>query len=1476
MKKTPKKDGRGHILKGHINLSTVYLYLKSGQYPPGLSDCDKRAVRKRAKSFSLTGEDLYFTEQWKKTNAEDDNAKQTVPRKVLISEEERRKTVLEAHIDPEGTHYGIEKTTNAVSSRYYWVGISHIVRDIIHNCPYCQASRSNVNLSITPSLSRLFGIKQDPEDGDNDGNTSMVSSTPMQLFQSDMEPATYFWEKVELQILGPYMCGRRWVYVAVCLDIFSLWPEVTTLADKSAPAITHFLLNLICRYGVMKSVILRENDSTKFSDVHIRSDLLSKVGIEIDLENFVVTETKEVWEDLENSIATFVSSQPDSWSQCLEVCLMPHRVSRPQRAEYTPAYLAHGREFHMPVDLSHQDANSYIEVNTTSKQKAETTATLMEVHSGYKDVLRNVNAHHRVSSLGVGTTPYVACIEPGHSFPVVKVASVTLTGDEVEKYKQKDARSLPRNTQVKTVSVTPSKPLEKGQKRLVVVSVMEKQLKKGEDVGTGAAGVKMEQDGSDIDDGALSTHDMDPDYASTPCLKRSRRQDKQTSLLQSDRVTRRSGRRTVLPSVAKAPVESQMVMDHPVDRVCSSGMHGLGFGMEDLDAYYSALEQYKVNGKYPDGFTIHQKRVLRKISQSYFLLDSVLYYLQGAKGKKKVVIKTATQRLALLRRAHISDTGSHVCRTKVIDRLDSWNTYWKGLTLDCEAFVRACPSCHHGKERTRSDHNTTVRRADGTTDEDDLDIELDVSGDTDDGLEESYDDLLEYLKKQKYPLSCSKNFKCNLRRKSKSFVLIDSVLHYVSRHSSEEQPRRVLISEEDRTQAIREAHSDQHYGRNKTYMVVRDKYYWKGMMEDITNFVKKCCQMEVRGHATEEELVRRRTHMTDRVNWFREKIASQDADLSGENVMQILMKTEHMETEEVDNVSVSEVAAVKTLVDVSQTHEVHKEMDSHGDRPSHTADAAQGAAGAGALMDRSCREATSQQSERDVPVDEARVEQGNYVIDVKVYSDEMDSERAGSHSVVVESVEPGKGVPQHIPSSQEATLVVDVQTPTNSIVSNSQGLDQSSSPSTSAIIREQGIPVTTSRPSPGRVDMVMVPYDQWNTPDLKMLSDRVRMSNPGERVSVEQIQDQEQSVILSKVNNATMSSGNAFAELVKATVGDLAQEDTVEKVLETASAVASIPDPSPTGDAQMEVDEEEEEEEEDDYAQEEDESDAEKEVKDVDAKSQVTSVPKKTPKFNCEICGKEVKGEVTFKMHMYKHTGIKPFTCEMCPKKFSNNKSLRIHLRKHTGDTPYLCNLCGKGFSRATSLRYHLRAHEEGGGVPVSCDECGRDFTTPSRLDKHKACKHPVEAPVFQCADCGKVFTAQRSLKRHMVSHQGIRQYQCEVCGRGFFRKEYLNSHLAQHPEAFDVHGGHKILKNRPKKKQVVVDLDPNTGLQVQSVVQVAGNQPAAQTSDSTAYVFPQESVQYEVECLTSESTLTEADLKAIHFLAQASIHGQF
>ena len=55
----------------------------------------------------------------------------------------------------------------------------------------------------------------------------------------------------------------------------------------------------------------------------------------------------------------------------------------------------------------------------------------------------------------------------------------------------------------------------------------------------------------------------------------------------------------------------------------------------------------------------------------------------------------------------------------------------------------------------------------------------------------------------------------------------------------------------------------------------------------------------------------------------------------------------------------------------------------------------------------------------------------------------------------------------------------------------------------------------------------------------------------------------------------------------------------------------------------------------------------------------------------------------------------------------------------------------------------------------------------------------------------------------------------------------------------------------------------------IQSIVQM----DPAPTPESTTYVLSQDAVEYEVECLTSES-LTEADLKAIQILTQASLQG--
>ena len=45
-----------------------------------------------------------------------------------------------------GSHLGTERTLNALSSRFYWVGMANSVRKIVKNCPVCLANRPAVSM----------------------------------------------------------------------------------------------------------------------------------------------------------------------------------------------------------------------------------------------------------------------------------------------------------------------------------------------------------------------------------------------------------------------------------------------------------------------------------------------------------------------------------------------------------------------------------------------------------------------------------------------------------------------------------------------------------------------------------------------------------------------------------------------------------------------------------------------------------------------------------------------------------------------------------------------------------------------------------------------------------------------------------------------------------------------------------------------------------------------------------------------------------------------------------------------------------------------------------------------------------------------------------------------------------------------------------------------------------------------------------
>ena len=91
---------KGHE-KAQTDLNWIHLYLKNGSYPPGLTAIEKRIVRKRAEQFCFMNEELYFLGTVKSKEIGQ------VPRKVLLTNEERWNVVEKAHTTSDGENIQI-------------------------------------------------------------------------------------------------------------------------------------------------------------------------------------------------------------------------------------------------------------------------------------------------------------------------------------------------------------------------------------------------------------------------------------------------------------------------------------------------------------------------------------------------------------------------------------------------------------------------------------------------------------------------------------------------------------------------------------------------------------------------------------------------------------------------------------------------------------------------------------------------------------------------------------------------------------------------------------------------------------------------------------------------------------------------------------------------------------------------------------------------------------------------------------------------------------------------------------------------------------------------------------------------------------------------------------------------------------------------------------------------------------------------
>ncbi|XP_010166463.1 LOW QUALITY PROTEIN: zinc finger and BTB domain-containing protein 11 [Antrostomus carolinensis] len=166
--------------------------------------------------------------------------------------------------------------------------------------------------------------------------------------------------------------------------------------------------------------------------------------------------------------------------------------------------------------------------------------------------------------------------------------------------------------------------------------------------------------------------------------------------------------------------------------------------------------------------------------------------------------------------------------------------------------------------------------------------------------------------------------------------------------------------------------------------------------------------------------------------------------------------------------------------------------------------------------------------------------------------------------------------------------------------------------------------------------------------------------------------------------------------------------------------------------------------------------------------------------FICDICGRTLPKLYSLRIHMLKHTGVKPHACKVCGKTFTYKYGLKMHVALHEVQKQFKCDLCEKSFVTKRSLQEHMSVHT--GESKYLCSICGKSFHRASGLSKHIK-KHQPKPEVrgYQCTQCEKSFYEARDLRQHMNKHLGVKPFQCQFCGKCYSWKKDWYSHVKSH-----------------------------------------------------------------------------------------------
>lgn len=262
-------------------IANVLAYLRNTTYPEGMNKADRVNLRQFAVNFSLEEGTLFHSAKGRKVV-------------VVQTMKEALQLFERYHDSPLGGHLGLFKTRNALTSKYYWPGMTKGIADWVAQCPTCQKQGKEFNLDPT-----LRSIK-----------------------------VTRIWELVEMDLIGPLPVTKDgYQYILTAIDCLSRWVEAFPLRSPSASEVADSMYKMVLLHGCPHQILtdLGPEFNNKFNQC-----ICQRLGVERSFTSPYPPQTNSLVENASKSIKRALRKMVDDngsrWEEFLDPVLFSLRI----------------------------------------------------------------------------------------------------------------------------------------------------------------------------------------------------------------------------------------------------------------------------------------------------------------------------------------------------------------------------------------------------------------------------------------------------------------------------------------------------------------------------------------------------------------------------------------------------------------------------------------------------------------------------------------------------------------------------------------------------------------------------------------------------------------------------------------------------------------------------------------------------------------------------------------------------------------------------------------------------------------------------------------------------------------------------------------------------------------------------------------------------------------------------------------------